>query len=82
MKNRQSIYESKEILRNTYTVQGTVAYETQIILRAPYPLTVVSVQKRVGETVKRGDALFTFCWKTYSSHCSWHRKTLSCVSSR
>jgi hypothetical protein len=56
----ETIYESKEILRNTYTVQGTVAYETQIILRAPYPLTVVSVQKRVGETVKRGDALFTY----------------------
>ena len=56
----ETIYESKEILRNTYTVQGTVAYETQIILRAPYPLTVVSVQKRVGETVKCGDALFTY----------------------
>ena len=56
----ETVYESKEILRNTYTVQGTVVYDTQITLRAPCTLTVASVHKRAGETVKRGDALFAY----------------------
>ena len=56
----ETVYESNEILRNTYIVQGTAVYDTQIALRAPCSLTVASMQKCVGEAVKRGDVLFTY----------------------
>lgn len=56
----ETVLESKEVLRNTYTVQGTVVYDTLTVLRAPCPLTLAAVYRRSGEAVKRGDALFAY----------------------
>lgn len=54
-----TVYESKQILRNSYDVKAMVVYDTQI-LRAPSSLTVASVQKHVGEEIRYGDALLSY----------------------
>ena len=56
----ETLMESKQVLRSSYTVPATVIYDTQITMRSPYSLTVTSVYKRSGESVRRGDMLFAY----------------------